>query len=112
MPEITVSEEIYTRMIEFKRVVEAVLEKEVTPDECAGLILLRGFDSMLADLLGPQDRTTLLSSLQQLASQYPAQVYEYVAETLKRGAFAEERQRMKHKMGFLPPSNVDEEAQS
>lgn len=100
MPEITVSKEIYERVAEFKQVVEAVLEEEMSFDDCAALILKQGIDSMLTDLLGSVDATTLLGSLQQLGSKYPTQVYGYVAETLRRGATPQERERMKEKIGF------------
>lgn len=100
MPEISVSKEIYDRVVEFKHVVEAVLEKEIHLDNCVTLILEQGINSMLNDLLGSVDANTLLSSLQELGSQYPAQVYGYVAETLRKGATVQERERMRQKLGF------------
>lgn len=106
MPEITVSKEIYERVVEFKQVVEAVLEEEISFDDCAALILGQGIDSMLTNLLGSVDATTLLNSLQQLGSKYPAQVYRYVADTLRRGAAAQERESMRQKLGFRRQTNA------
>ena len=110
MPEIVVSEEIYTRVAEFKHVVEAVLEQEMSFDDCAALILGHGIDSMLADLLGAVDSTTLLSSFQHLGARHPAQVYGYVAETLRSGAAAQERERMRRRLGFHLPADTESKA--
>lgn len=110
MPEITISEEIYARVAEFKHVVEAIIEEEIGFDDCVALILGQGIDSTLADLLGPVDPTILLTSFQQLGSQYPAQVYRYVAETLRRGATVQEREKMRRRLGFRTPADADSEA--
>ena len=75
MSKITISKEIYARVMEFKNVIEAVIEEEINSDSCVELILSQGIDSMLADLLSPLDQTILLKSFQQLGSQYPTQVY-------------------------------------
>lgn len=88
MPEVSVPEELHSRVKEFKSVVEAVIEEPIDFDDCVVLILGQGIDSMLADLLSPVDQATLVTSFQQLGSQYPTQIYKYVAETLKRGAAA------------------------
>jgi len=100
MPEIKISEEIYTRVAEFKHVIEAVTEEETSFDTCVEVILCQGIDSMLAELLGPLEPATLLSSFQQLGSQHPEQVYGYIAETLMRGGEARLRERLKKKFGF------------
>ncbi len=86
MPEITVPEEIHTRIREFKRVVETVIEEQISDSDYVRLILEQGVDSMVATLLGSQDPRILLASIQQLGGQFPTQVYGYIAETLKRGA--------------------------
>jgi len=103
MSKITISKETYARVMEFKNVIEVVIGEEINFDSCVELILSQGIDSMLADLLSPLDQTILLKSFQQLGSQYPTQVYRYVAETLKEGtALQEEREKMKQKVvGFL-----------
>jgi len=111
MPEITISEGMYFRVAEFKQVVEAVIEEKISSDDCVELILGKGIDSMLADLLGSLDQSTLLESFQQLGSQYPTQVYRYVAETLRRGAAVKEREEMKRQLGFLPARKGDGETQ-
>jgi hypothetical protein len=103
MPKISISKEMYTRITEFKCVVEAVIKEEINSDYCLELILDQGINSMLADLLGSLDQNTLLKSFQQIGSKYPVQVYQYVAETLKEGAaLKEELEKIKQKMvGFV-----------
>ena len=110
MPDIVISEEMYARVMEFKQVVEAVIKEEISFDVCVELILGQGINSMLADLLGSVDPITLLSSFQQLGSQYPAQVYRYVAETLRQGAATREQEEMRKRLGFRTPADADSEA--
>lgn len=106
MPKITISSEVYTRLVEFKQVVEGIIDEEISIDTCVDLILGQGMDSMLADLLSPLDSSTLLRSFQQLGSQYPAQVYRYVAEMLKKGAIVHQKEEMKKRIGFQTQANM------
>ncbi len=103
MPEITVPEDIYARIREFKQVVETVIEEQISDSDCVKLILEQGIDSMVATLLGSKDPSILLASIQQLGGQFPTQVYGYITETLKRGAAVQEREQLKRKLGFLAP---------
>jgi hypothetical protein len=103
-PRITISEETYKRLQEFKQVVEAVLEEEINLDDCGEMVLGLGIDHMLEHLLGPLEPTILLQSFQQLGAKYPVQVYRYIAETLEKGAAAEEQEEMRRRLGFRKPS--------
>ncbi len=100
MAEIVISQELYDRIKDFKQVVETVMQKEIGSNECAELILTQGLDSMLAELLGSVEQTTMLKSFQQLAAQYPEQVYRYISETLKRGAAVREQESVERQIGF------------
>ena len=106
MPKIDVSDEMHKRLLHFKHVVEAVLEleEEMSLDACAEMILRLGIDFILDDLLGSLDSTVLLRSLQQLGAEYPVQVYRYIAETLKKGAAAQEQEAMRQRLGFPRPT--------
>lgn len=104
MPKITVSKEIYKRLEEFKRVVEAVLDEELSQNVCAEMILGLGIDYMLDNLLGPLEPTVLLRSFQKLGAKYPVQVYRYLAETLVEGAAAQEQEEIRNRIGFRKPS--------
>lgn len=105
MPEITISEAMRGRLVAFKDVIEAVIEEEVSLDDCAEIVLEQGINSMMADLLEPIDPVILLKSFQQLGSQYPAQVYRYIAETMKEGDITLEQENLKHKLGFRTPTD-------
>jgi hypothetical protein len=107
MPKITISKETYNSMVKFKEVVEAIIDEKMNIDSCAELILRQGMDAMLAALLSSQDQDTLLQMIQQLGSQYPAQVYKYVAEVLKKGAVAQEQASLKRQLGFALPTDAD-----
>ena len=103
MPQIVISEEMLATLGAFTQVVEAVIDEEIALDECAGLILQQGINSMLGDLLGSVEPSVLLTSLGQLGSQYQKEVYGFIAETLKRGQAVQGRESLKHKLGFLTP---------
>ncbi len=106
-----ISEETYTRVVEFKQVIEAVIEQEISFGSCMELILGQGIDSMLADLLASLDSDVLLQSFQQLGSQYPAQVYRYVAETLSQGTVVRAQEEMRQRLGFRQPEDPSDKAQ-
>jgi len=99
---------MYKRVLEFKPVVEAVIEETLDIDTCVEVVLMLGLDSMLADLVGPLDHSTLLSSFQQMASRNPAEVYSYVVETLDRGEIARQKEGLRRKVGFALPSHTEE----
>jgi hypothetical protein len=103
MPEIAISDEMYARLKEFRQVIEAVIDEEIDLDSCVALVLTQGLDSMLVDLLSPLDSTILLKSFQQLASEHPAEVYQYVAETMRQGAIVQQQENMRRRLGFSTP---------
>jgi hypothetical protein len=100
MPEIVIPDEMLARVAAFTQVVEAVIDEKIGLDECVRLVLDQGINSILGDLLGSVEASVLLTSLEQLGSQYPKEVYGYIAETLRRGQAAQEREKLKHKLGF------------
>ncbi len=106
MPQIAISEEMLATLAAFTQVVEAVIDEKIALDECARLVLQQGINSMLGDLLGSVEPSVLFTSLGQLGSQYPKEVYGFIAETLKRGQGVQGRERLKHKLGFVIPSDT------
>ena len=104
MPQVTLKDDSYNRAVEFKHVIEAVISQELDFNECLSLILAQGIDSMLADILGSANQAMMLASFQQLGAKHPAEVYKYVAETLRRGEAVNERERLTRKLGFQPPN--------
>jgi hypothetical protein len=102
MPELRISKEVHTRIKEFKQIIEAVVGEEMDIDKCAELILGQGIDAMLADIVGSVDDATLLKSFQQLGSQFPSQVYRYVAEALRKGIASQAIESLARQIGFTP----------
>jgi|SRR5579859_498808 len=101
MPEVSVSKEVHARIKEFKQIVEAVIGEEIGLDACAELILGQGMDAILAEIIGSVDKTTLLKSFQQLGSQFPSEIYGYVAETLSRGVANQVKEEIRQRIGFV-----------
>ncbi|HEV8574040.1 MAG TPA: hypothetical protein VGR43_04960 [Dehalococcoidia bacterium] len=104
-PAITVelSEETHRQVESFRVVVNAIIGRDLDTEACLGLIVERGLESMLRDLLGPQDQATLLESIRQLALREPGTVYRYLAEVLHAGAMAQERENQRSRIGFTAP---------
>ena len=106
MPTISVSDSASAKVRAFKRVIETVIGEEIREEACVELILDQGVDSMLRQVL-PVDAPTLLSSFLQLGSEYPDQVYGYVAQTLSRGeeVHREQMEKTKQQWGFYVSPN-------
>lgn len=100
MPQITVSDETFNRVAEFRRVIEAIIEGEVDSVQCAELVLLRGMDLMLAEFLAPAGPEALLMTVQKLGACHPAQVYAFIADALKAGMSREQKEEAKRQIGF------------
>lgn len=107
MQPLQVSEDLLARVIAFKQVVETVIGEELTLQDYLDLLLQQAVDSMLKDLLEPLDPDLLLKSLQQLAAQYPNEVYGFVAETLRQGAAANAQEQVRRRLGFQPPDQTE-----
>jgi hypothetical protein len=100
MPKITISKDVFGRISEFRKVIEAVLEEEASPQACVETILIRGMDLMLAELLAPTGPEALLATIQQLGARHPAQVYGFIAGVLKTVMSPEQKQEVQRQMGF------------
>jgi hypothetical protein len=111
MPEITVSDKAYARLVEFKSVFEAVMEQDIGFDAYVESILTMGIDAILGSLMNSLDQKTLLKSFQQLGAEYPAQVYQYVVKTLKQGAIVRNREAMRQQLGAALSADQESEAE-
>ena len=96
---IEINTKIDNRIKAFKDVIETVIDEKIGLDDCIEIILDRGMNSMLEDILGQVEPATLLSSFQQLGTKYPAEVYSYIAETLRRGGEIN-KEALKNAIGF------------
>lgn len=98
---LTVSDSLYLRLVEFKKVVDELLKEDPPEFEVfVEGIIDEGLDEMLRRLIR-SDPETLQKSLVQLAERYPQQVYEYIAHVLARGEEAEKEEARRHMLGFL-----------
>lgn len=86
MQTITVSDEMFARIQEFRSVMRAVMNEDVDPVTCAATILDRGLEAMLADIVARADSGVLLKSIQQMATRDPKLVYGYVANMVALGS--------------------------
>jgi len=87
---VRLDDELLLRLAEFRRIVSAVVEAETDVETCVALVLTRGLDFMLAELLRPELSEALrsdvvLQSFQRLAALYPEEVYGFVIQAMKAG---------------------------
>jgi hypothetical protein len=99
MPKINISKEVLARVSEFRKVIEAITEEEADSQVCVEVILNRGMDLMLAELLQPTGPETLLTTVQKLGARHPTEVYGFIADALKAGMTPEQKQEVK---GSIP----------
>lgn len=100
MRSVEIEDEIYDRVDQFKAVVAAVLGDHADVGTCFGMVIDRGLDCMLSDIIGRQKESTLVQSLQQLAARHPEIVYGYVAEMIERGADSSAGEEPVRPIGF------------
>ncbi len=100
MPQVSVSDEMHQRLVEFKPVVEGVIKEQIGFEQHVEAVLDMGMNYMLALLIGGADRDTLIRSIQLMAARSPGVVYGYVVEMLKTGAAASEQEELRRQIGF------------
>jgi hypothetical protein len=100
MPKISISKDVFDRISEFRKVIGAVLDEEPDTQTSVELILTRGMDLMLAELLAPSGTESLLKTIQKLGARHPSEVYGFIAEVLKVGMSPEQKQEAKRQIGF------------
>lgn len=86
MKTVELSDEVVDRIQAFADVYRAVVDDDADFIACVEVLLDRGFDAAIADVLQDQEHETLVKSFQQLASKSPREVCRFIAETLDRGA--------------------------
>ncbi len=100
MPQVSVSDEMHKRLVEFKPVVEGVIQEQIGFEQHVETVLDLGMNYMLALLIGGTDRDTLVRSIQQMAARSPGLVYGYVVEMLKAGIAAGELEELRRQIDF------------
>lgn len=81
---IVISEHVHQKLMCFKRIVDVILEEELTFEEYVELVLSRGITSMLRDVM-PHDVEILLTSMERILDTYPDSTSNFIVNTLKEG---------------------------
>lgn len=98
MATIEIPDELYNRVEQFTPVVRAVLNKETDTSTSFGIILERGLQATLGDIVARQKESVFFESIHQLAARNPTLVYGYVADMIGLGADIRESRR--RQIGF------------
>ncbi len=108
MPQITISDDVYARMMAFKPLLECVLQVSLEPDAYAELLLRLAPDLMLTEFLGATDAKGLFQLVLQLGQDHP-ETYGSIADVLARNQAAiieaEKRSELRQNLGFPEPTS-------
>jgi hypothetical protein len=85
MDSITLSAEMQRKVLGFTDVYRAVMDEDADIETCLSVLLERGFEAALADILANQDKSILIRSIQHLAERDPEFVCRYVADMVGWG---------------------------
>ncbi len=106
MPQVTISDRVYQRVLAFKPVVECVLEVSMEIDTYVELLLRLAPDYMMAEFFGGADSKALLGLLQRIGQAHP-EFFGAIAETLHaqevQAVEAQRKAEMKSNLGFPEP---------
>lgn len=106
MPTIEITDELYNRVEQFTPVVRAVLNEGADTSTAFGIILERGLQTALSDIVARQEESILVESFHQLAARNPTLVYGYVADMIGLGADLRESQRSRRQIGYRPTGDL------
>lgn len=100
MQTIELPDRTYQQAEAFARVYRAVTGEDADVSICIQVLLERGFKAALGDILLRQDSEVLAESLQQIASESPAVICDYVANAINLGAKIQRLDSEAHRLGF------------
>ncbi len=100
MKQISIEDEISTRILAFKEIIETVFKEELSLEACTNLIIHHGINSMITQVIAVEDPTILLTSILQLGQQYPKKIYHFISERLKQGE-TQTLEELKKRIGFI-----------
>ncbi|MFY9301193.1 MAG: hypothetical protein WAO91_08400 [Candidatus Nitrosotenuis sp.] len=101
MPIVDVNEEVWKKLQEFKKVVEAILEDNsvANDDDYINLVLKLGLEKMIIDIL-PKEEPTLTKDILNMFNENPVYVSQHILDNLNRGKENEPADKIKEK--WLP----------
>lgn len=85
MNSITISDQLHSKVVAFKEVMEAVLGERMAFDTYIELVLDDGIEAIFENLLPLFDHRSLIRSFNELSSREPVLVFEHVAERIRAG---------------------------
>jgi hypothetical protein len=87
-PGLTISSALYQRFEAFFPIMEAVFGENTHADELSELVVTRGLDTLLAEVVqgGPQASDPTLASYLAMSRDNPKYVFEFVAKMVKEGS--------------------------
>lgn len=94
---VKVSDSYWPVIVEFKRVVDVVIEQEQTFDDYIELLLWRGVKGVIEDII-PKDVNILMETVYKMLEGDPEFVSGFIATTLQTGA---EINAAKGRLGFI-----------
>jgi hypothetical protein len=97
--QVDLPEDLHARVAGFRPVVEELIGEELTVEDCLALVVARGLDVLLEDIIGSADAATQVAAIQLLAARHPVEVYEFIAQVLQVGE-AINRESAKKRIGF------------
>ena len=108
MPQVTISDDVYARIMAFKPLLEGVLQVSLEPDAYAELLLRLSPDLVLAEFFGGADGKNLFQLLLQMGQDHP-ETYAAIAEVLAKNQAAiieaEKRSELRQNLGFPEPGS-------
>jgi hypothetical protein len=105
--QIRLSSKLHARLLAFRKVAAAIVGKPITARQALEIIVHRGLDAALWDILGAQEKETLVASMNKLSAKYPVEFYGFLAASLGRGADLQRRSARRRLIGFSAGKQSD-----
>ena len=101
-----IPEDAHRRVEAFAAVYRAVMDKDADVSKCLAVIVERGFQAALSDILRNQDQAVLIESIRQLASKHLKAVCRYMADMIGLGADTRKPKSRINTCVRITPANI------
>ena len=101
----TISDETFEQLVAFLETSRAATGTDLPVEQAADYLIQIGINDMVGNLLRSLDPAALVQDVLRLAREHPTEVYDYIAETMRRGAeeIARLEQEASRPLGFVTP---------
>ena len=96
---ITISDQSKKMLEGFKKVVEAVIEEEMSFPDYVDIVVDKGIKGIISDII-PKEPQVLWDTIERISEANPEFFCDFVVEVLKRGEESN-RRAVKQKIGFI-----------